>query len=38
MAENEGSGDGGTKKAVYAAFAANLAITISKFIAGFYHG
>ena len=38
MAENGGSGDDGTKKAVYAAFAANLAITISKFIAGFITG
>ena len=40
MAENEksGGGDSGTKKVVYAAFAANLAITISKFIAGFITG
>ena len=33
-----GGGDGGTKKAVYAAFTANFLITISKFIAGFITG
>ncbi|HET7478864.1 MAG TPA: cation diffusion facilitator family transporter [Rubrobacteraceae bacterium] len=41
MAQNNdksGGGDGGTKKVVYAAFAANLLITISKFIAGFITG
>src|SRR5215210_1955702 len=38
MAENKGSEERGTKRAVYAAFAANLGIAISKFVAGFISG
>lgn len=40
MASDKSSGneDQGTKKAVYAAFAANFLITIAKFVAGFISG
>jgi divalent metal cation (Fe/Co/Zn/Cd) transporter len=40
MAQNKGGGneERGTKRAVYAAFAANVGITISKFVAGFISG
>jgi divalent metal cation (Fe/Co/Zn/Cd) transporter len=40
MAENKGGGSEqrGTRRAVYAAFTANLAIAISKFVAGFISG